>query len=69
MPWTAYAKALTAVLGAAVTAALGLAPPDTPLWRWLTVLSAAVTAAAVYAVPNTPPGPVTAGATWVREER
>lgn len=55
MPWTAYRKALVAALGAALTAALGVVPPDSTLWQVLTVASAALTAAAVYAVPNTPP--------------
>lgn len=49
-----YAKAITGVLGAGVTAALGLVPPDTGLWQGLTVASALLTAAAVYVVPNQP---------------
>ena len=52
-----YAKAIVAVLGAAITAALGIIPANTALWQILTVLSAAVTAAAVYAVPNQPARP------------
>jgi len=60
MVLSAYAKALVAVVGAAVTAALGLVPPDTTLWQVLTVAAAVLTALGVYAVPNTPPGPVTA---------
>jgi hypothetical protein len=50
-----YAKAVVGVIGAGVTAALGLVPPSTSLWQVLTVLSAVVTAAGVYLVPNTPP--------------
>lgn len=51
-----YAKAVVAVIGAAITAALGIVPPDTDLWAWLTVLSAAITAVAVYQVPNVAAG-------------
>lgn len=47
-----YSKAIVAVLGAAITAALGIIPPNSTLWQILTVLAAAVTAASVYAVPN-----------------
>lgn len=47
-----YYKAIVAVLGAGVTAALGIVPPDSSLWQTLTVVSALLTAAAVYAVPN-----------------
>lgn len=47
-----YAKAIVGVVGAAVTAALGIVPPNTTLWSVLTVVSAAVTAAGVYLVPN-----------------
>jgi predicted membrane channel-forming protein YqfA (hemolysin III family) len=50
-----YAKAFVAIAGAAVTAALGIFPPNTQTWTLLTVLSAALTAAAVYLVPNQPP--------------
>jgi len=46
------AKALVAVLGAAVTSALAIFPPGTPLWNGLTIASAAITALAVYFVPN-----------------
>lgn len=49
------AKAIIAIIGAAITAALGLIPPDETLWIILTVVSAALTAAAVYTVPNTKP--------------
>lgn len=48
------AKALVAILGSAVTAALGIFPENTGTWQALTILSAALTAAAVYLVPNTP---------------
>lgn len=47
-----YAKFIVAVIGAGVTAALGLVSPDTELFIWLTVLSAMLTAAGVYFVPN-----------------
>ena len=50
-----YAKAIVAVLGAAVTAALGIFPSNSQTWIILTIASAALTAAAVYLVPNTPP--------------
>lgn len=46
------AKALIAVAGAAVTAALGIFPANSPTWQALTIVSAALTAAAVYFVPN-----------------
>lgn len=58
-----YAKALVAILGAAVTAALGIVPPDDTLWQVLTVVSAALTAAAVYAVPNGAPDTALPGGT------
>ncbi|HEY8723460.1 MAG TPA: hypothetical protein VIL92_06325 [Gaiellaceae bacterium] len=48
------AKALVAVAGSTVTAALGLIPPHTTLWTILTVAAAAITAAGVYLVPNLP---------------
>ena len=47
-----YAKALVAVAGSTVTAALGLVPPHTTVWTVLTIVSAALTAAGVYLVPN-----------------
>ena len=50
-----YAKAFVAIVGAALTAALGLLPAHTTLWTVLTVLAAAVTTAGVYLVPNSPP--------------
>lgn len=46
------AKALVAILGATVTAALGIFPANTTAWTVLTILSAALTAAGVYLVPN-----------------
>jgi hypothetical protein len=49
-----YAKALVAIAGTGVTAALGLVGPDEPAFMWLTILSAMLTAAAVYVVPNAP---------------
>lgn len=47
-----YAKALVAIAGSAVTAALGLVPAQSTTWTILTICSAALTAAAVYLVPN-----------------
>lgn len=52
-----YAKALVAVLGAGITAALGIVPPDSDLWNVLTVLAAMLTVASVYAVKNAPVSP------------
>lgn len=49
------AKAIIAILGAAVTAALGIFPANTTTWTVLTIVAAAITAAGVYLVPNTPP--------------
>lgn len=49
-----YAKAIVAIIGATVTAALGIVPPHSTTWEILTVLAAAVTAAGVYLVPNAP---------------
>jgi hypothetical protein len=46
------AKALVAILGATVTAALGIFPTNSTVWTVLTILSAALTAAGVYLVPN-----------------
>lgn len=51
-----YAKAIVAIVGAAVTAGLGIVPPHSTMWQILTVLAAAVTAAGVYLVPNAPKG-------------
>lgn len=52
-----YAKAVAAILGGAVTAALGVVAPDTTLYQVLTVVAALCTAASVYAVSNTPKPP------------
>ncbi len=49
-----YAKAIVAVIGAGVTAALGIFPANTSTWTALTIASAVLTAAAVYLVPNNP---------------
>jgi len=49
-----YAKALVAIAGATVTAALGIFPDNSQTWIILTIVSAALTAAAVYLVPNQP---------------
>lgn len=49
---TKYAKAVVAIVGAAVTAALGIVPPNSATWQVLTVVAAALTAVAVYTVPN-----------------
>lgn len=50
-----YAKAIIAIVGSAVTAALGLIPPNTTLWIILTVVSAGLTTAGVYFTPNAEP--------------
>lgn len=47
-----YAKAIVAIAGSTVTAALGLVPPASTTWQALTILSAALTATGVYLVPN-----------------
>ncbi len=49
-----YQKAIVAIVGAAVTAALGIVPPNSTVWQVLTVVAAAVTAAGVYLTPNSP---------------
>lgn len=49
-----YAKAIAAILGAGLTAALGTIAPDTDLFNTLTILSVMLTAAGVYLVPNAP---------------
>lgn len=49
-----YAKAIVAIAGAAVMAALQIFPANSPTWQALTILSAAITAAGVYLVPNAP---------------
>lgn len=48
------AKAVVAIIGSGITAALGIFPADTIVWRVLTIASAVCTAAAVYLVPNAP---------------
>lgn len=47
-----YAKAIIAILGAGITASLGIVAPDTDLFNILTIAAAVVTAAGVYLVPN-----------------
>lgn len=47
-----YAKAIIAILGAAVTSALTLVGPEDQLFKILTVAAAVLTAAGVYLVPN-----------------
>ena len=47
-----YAKAVVAVIGSAVTAALAIFPAGSSTYNALTILSAALTAAGVYLVPN-----------------
>lgn len=49
-----YLKAIVAIAGSTLTAALALVPPDTTIWRALTITAAFFTAVGVYAVPNTP---------------
>jgi hypothetical protein len=52
-----YAKAVVGILGAAITAALGLGLSGT-IQQVLTVAAAVVTAAGVYLVPNSGTSPV-----------
>lgn len=47
-----YAKAIVAVLGGVVTAALTIWGPDTQVGQILVVVSAGLTALGVYAYPN-----------------
>jgi FtsH-binding integral membrane protein len=47
-----YSKAIVAVVGAALTAALGTVPPDTQVFQILTVVAAVLTALGVYGVEN-----------------
>lgn len=54
MELSRYVKFIIAILGAGVTAALGVVSPDTDLFNVLTIAAAVVTAAGVYAAPNTP---------------
>jgi hypothetical protein len=51
-----YAKAIVGIIGAGITAALGLIPSEGNLFIILTVAAACVTAAGVYLVPNAQPG-------------
>lgn len=43
-------KAIASLVGAAVTAALGILPPDQ--YKWLAVVGVVCTAIATWAVPN-----------------
>lgn len=52
-----YAKALVAVLGAALTAASHTLPLTELQQGWVTIGLAVLSAAAVYAVPNAPSAP------------
>jgi len=49
------AKAWVALIGAAVTALLGVLGPDDPLFKILTCVAAVCTAIATYVIPNTLP--------------
>lgn len=48
------AKALVAVIGAGVTAALAIFPSGSTTWNALTIAAAVLTALGVYLTPNTP---------------
>jgi hypothetical protein len=48
--YLAYAKAIAALLGAIITALLGVLPPDE--YKWLVVLGVVLTAVATYRIPN-----------------
>lgn len=50
-----YAKAIIAIVGAAVTAALGVFPPSSPAWTVAQIIAAVLTASGVYVVPNVKP--------------
>lgn len=50
-----YAKFIVAIVGAGVTAALGIIPAGSNTFTVLTILAAVVTAAGVYLVPNAGP--------------
>ncbi len=54
MQWEQYRKAIAAVGGTAVTAALGVWGPDTNVGHLLIILGAALTTLGVYVVPNAP---------------
>lgn len=47
-----YAKSIAALVGAIVTALLGVYGPDTEVGAVLTVVAAVATAVATYTVPN-----------------
>lgn len=49
-----YLKAIIAIVGAGITAALGIVSPDTDLFSALTIAAAVLTAAGVYFAPNDP---------------
>lgn len=49
-----YAKAIAAIGGAGVTAALGIWGPQTPVGQVLVVVAAVLTAVGVYMTPNKP---------------
>lgn len=49
-----YAKGIVAVIGAGVTAALGLIPEGSTAWVCLTIAAAMLTVLAVVIVPNKP---------------
>jgi hypothetical protein len=50
-----YTKAVAALLGAIVTALLGVLPADQ--YKWLVILGVVATAVATYAFPNQAPAP------------
>jgi len=52
MKWEQYRKAIAAIGGSAVTAALGIWESDTNIGRVLIILAAALTTLGVYALPN-----------------
>ncbi|AYR00906.1 hypothetical protein PP636_gp67 [Arthrobacter phage Hestia] len=53
-----YTKAVAALLGAIVTALLGVLPADQ--YKWLVILGVVATAVATYAFPNQTPSPTVA---------
>ena len=57
MKWEQYRKAIAAVGGSAVMAALSIWGPDTNVGRVLIILAAALTTLGVYALPNAPATP------------
>jgi hypothetical protein len=52
-----YSKAVAAIVGAGVTAALGIWGPETPVGQVLVVVAAVLTAVSVYGVSNEPAAP------------